>query len=191
MNRNPTKNNFRPASLRGTGTARTVLLRMAADQERADRIKALKQSRPDLTWKAIADHVGVTERAASDWQKKGGMEYANAKKLATLFEVETDYIWRGPTSSTPTPFVEPAELDLQAEVRELHRKLDAITEALERAFVGRTDQGGDIITRLDLLLKTLANQAPDELQSAYREILQPEAPLAPPGAPARPVPDAT
>jgi hypothetical protein len=91
----PRKHNHRPASLRGSGGARTVLLRMAADQERAERIRALKQERPDLTWRRIADHVGVTERSATDWQRKGGMEYDNAKKLAELFEVDVDYIWRG------------------------------------------------------------------------------------------------
>jgi hypothetical protein len=78
-----------------------LLLRMAADQERADRIRALKLDRPDLTWRRIADHVGVTERSAADWQVKGGIDYANAEKLAQLFEVEVDYIWRGPVSNTP------------------------------------------------------------------------------------------
>jgi hypothetical protein len=77
---------------------------MAADQERAERIRALKQERPDLTWRRIADHVGVSERSATDWQRKGGMEYDNAKKLAELFEVDVDYIWRGTESATPEPF---------------------------------------------------------------------------------------
>lgn len=79
---------------------------MAADQERADRIRALKKGRPDLTWRRIADYVGVTERSATDWQTKGGMEYANAEKLAELFEVDVDYIWRGPSESerAPSPF---------------------------------------------------------------------------------------
>lgn len=95
------KDRYRPGSLRDTRSARTVLLRMAADQERADRIRALKLDRPDLTWRRIADHVGVSERAASDWQKKGGIEYANAEKLAALFEVDVDYIWRGTETNTP------------------------------------------------------------------------------------------
>lgn len=69
-----------------------MLLRMAADQERADRIRALKQARPDLTWRRIADAVGVTERSATDWQVKGGISYENAKKLADVFEVDVDYV---------------------------------------------------------------------------------------------------
>lgn len=48
---------------------------MAADQERADRIRALKQGRPDLTWRRIADHVGVTERSATDWQTRRPARY--------------------------------------------------------------------------------------------------------------------
>jgi hypothetical protein len=103
MNHNPAKKHFSHASLRTPGSARTVLLRMAADQERADRIRALKAERPDLTWRRIADYVGVSERAASDWQKKGGIEYDNAKKLAEVFEVDVDYIWRGPSEADRAP----------------------------------------------------------------------------------------
>ena len=95
------KKSFSAASLRQPRSARTVLLRMAADQERADRIRALKQARPDLTWRRIGDYVGVSERAAINWQKDGGMDYDNAKKLAELLEVDVDYIWRGTETSTP------------------------------------------------------------------------------------------
>jgi transcriptional regulator with XRE-family HTH domain len=97
---------------------------MAADQERADRIRALKQARPDLTWRRIADAVGVTERSATDWQKKGGIDYDNAKKLAEVFEVEVDYIWRGPSADerAPSPFAgQDAVMD----------RLDAIDAQLE------------------------------------------------------------
>lgn len=106
MRSSPQRKHPRPASLRTSRGARSVLLRMAADQERADRIRALKQARPDLTWRRIADHVGVTERSAADWQTKGGIEYANAEKLAELLEVDVDYIWRGPADEdrAPSPF---------------------------------------------------------------------------------------
>lgn len=97
----PAKRNIRPASLPRHEAARTVLTRMAADQERAERIRALKQQRPDLTWRRIADHVGVTERSATDWQRKGGIEYDNAKRLAELFEVDIDYLWRGAPEAPP------------------------------------------------------------------------------------------
>lgn len=96
---------------------------MAADQERADRIRALKQERPDLTWRRIADHVGVSERAATDWQKKGGIEYSNAEKLAQLFEVDVDYIWRGTNNGTPSPF---------AGQDDIADRLDSIDQRLAR-----------------------------------------------------------
>lgn len=106
---------------------------MAADQERADRIRALKQERPDLTWRRIADHVGVTERSATDWQRKGGMEYDNAKKLAELFEVDVDYIWRGAPQQAPDMFppANPLEGELGDVLAEIKAQLARQTEVLE------------------------------------------------------------
>lgn len=177
MNHKTTTHNFRPASLRGTGSARTVLLRMAADQERADRIRALKQDRPDLTWRRIADHVGVSERAATDWQKKGGIEYDNAKKLAAIFKVDVDYIWRGDPQQAPDMFP-PADADermatMEARLMEqaeiirglleqqngLLARQSSILERIERvqageeAAVGRlesaTQRADEVVHRLD------------------------------------------
>jgi hypothetical protein len=110
---------------------------MAADQERAERIRALKQARPDLTWRRIADHVGVTERSATDWQKKGGIEFENAKKLAALFEVDVDYIWRGTESDTPSPFAGQDQTADQLErvealLRQQNELLDRQSAVLER-----------------------------------------------------------
>lgn len=48
--------------------------------------------------------MGVTERSATDWQTKGGISYENAKRLAKLFEVDVDYVWRGTENETPDPF---------------------------------------------------------------------------------------
>lgn len=170
MNRNPMNNNFRPASLRRTGTARTVLLRMAADQERADRIRALKLARPDLTWRRIADHVGVSERAASDWQKKGGIEYANAKKLAQLFEVDVDYIWRG-TETAPDMFppanpVDALEGVLADVLREIKDQLAEQTKVL--------DEIKDYARRVETMLgeqRDLKAET-DEVQRLARELIE-------------------
>lgn len=88
-----------PATQTRRRSPRTVLLRMAADQDRAARIKELKDSRPDLTWQAIADFVGVTMRAAQAWAEKGEIAYSNAEKLAELFEVDVKSITRAPQTS--------------------------------------------------------------------------------------------
>lgn len=113
---------FVSASSSRRRNARTVLLRMARDQERADRIRALKQEHPETTWQAIADHCRVSLRAAQMWQEKGGIEYDNAQKLAELWKVETDYIWRG----------EPVTPPLMENLRGDGQQLDRIEALLER-----------------------------------------------------------
>lgn len=83
-------------------TAHTLLLRMAADEDRAKRIYALKERSPGLTWQQIADHTGVSLRAAQAWAETGEIAYSNAKKLAELFDgVDVDYVMRG--SREPSP----------------------------------------------------------------------------------------
>jgi hypothetical protein len=128
---------------------------MAADEERAERIRALKQGRPDLTWRRIADHVGVTERSATDWQKKGGIEYDNAKKLAELFEVDVDYVWRGVESDTPSPF---AGQDDTAD------RLDRIEERLTR-IEDMLTSGTDLVDRLARLEELMLGGL-DQLEEA-------------------------
>lgn len=91
-----TTKKFSRASLRQHEAMRSVLQRMAEDQARAERIRALKEGRPDLTWEKIADHVGVKERSVHNWGATGGIKYENAEKLAELFGVAVDYVWRGP-----------------------------------------------------------------------------------------------
>jgi hypothetical protein len=94
------------ASLRRQHSPRTVLIRMAADQARADRIRALKEEHPELTWARIADDVGVKERSAIEWQSTGGISYDNAIKLARVFDVDTEWLFRGKgeTPSTASPW---------------------------------------------------------------------------------------
>lgn len=86
---------FVNSALRQPRSARTVLLRMARDQARAERIDQLKQGRPDLTWQAIADYLGVTVRAAQAWRETGAISYVNARKLADLFEVDVLWLLQG------------------------------------------------------------------------------------------------
>lgn len=130
--------NLKKNSLRRSGGARTVLLRMAADQERADRIRALKESRPDLTWRRIGDHVGVSERSAFEWGKKGGIEYENAKRLAELFDVDADYIWRGAGITAPDLFGADGDddQDVAAQLSEIRTLLVENNRLLKALAVG-------------------------------------------------------
>jgi hypothetical protein len=103
-----TKKKFVPGSLRGQRSPHTLLLRMAADQDRADRIREtwLERKAEDpktYTWARIAAFVGRTERAAQEWQKTGGIDYDNAVKLAEYLNVDFDWLWRGPKEDEQTP----------------------------------------------------------------------------------------
>lgn len=148
------KISFSRGSLRDTRSARTVLLRMAADQDRAERIRSLKQARPDLTWRRIADFVGVTERAAADWQKKGGIDYANAEKLAEILEVDVDYIWRGPQNNgTPDLFPDATIED----------RLDR----MERRLMNLLEQQNELLARQSEILEKI-EAAMDEESVAGR-----------------------
>lgn len=110
-------------SLRGHRDAHTVLLRMALDEERAKRIRQLKEDRPDLTWAQIAEAVGVKERSAIDWQKTGGISYENCKKLAKLFKVDRDWLWAGTEQGTPDLM---GALGDQTQLDRIEAKLDEL-----------------------------------------------------------------
>lgn len=116
-------NNFAIGSSRQPRTARTVLLRMAADQDRADRIRTLKTEHPEYTWQVIADRVGVSLRAAQSWQETGGIAYENAKKLAELWDEDLDYIMRGVRRGAGDLM---GALNSETRDDRLERKLDAL-----------------------------------------------------------------
>ena len=111
MKQPPMKQNFKPGSLQRPRTARTVLLRMAADETRAERIRELYEEAKAIdprrvTWRRLGDHVGVSERAAHAWSTTGGIDFEHVPKIAEFFAeyrpgVDTDYIWRGPRPRKP------------------------------------------------------------------------------------------
>jgi hypothetical protein len=160
---------------------------MAAEQERGDRIRALKLSRPDLTWRRIADYVGVTERSATDWQKTGGIDYDNAKKLAKLFEVDLDFLWRGPVEEerAPSPFAGQDALadrfdELQRQVtdqleeharkvEELLARQSTILARIEEA-IGPHTQAAERIEAAVAQQQTIKNET-DELLPLIRDLL--------------------
>lgn len=121
MSTSPTTQNLTRASLRRNRTPHTVLLRMAQDEARAERIRHWKQDHPELTWSAIAEKIGVTERSAIEWQATGAISYENAKKLAKLMAADVDWLWRGDKGATP---------DLPAALN--GTQLDRIEERLAR-----------------------------------------------------------
>lgn len=120
------KQRLTSTSLRGRQDAHTVLLRMALEEERAARVRELKNQRPDLTWGRIAEHVGISERSVLQWQKTGGMSYTHAKKFAKLMDVSVDYVWSG--TGDPPGTATPIDLDGDDQLDRIERKLDMLLE---------------------------------------------------------------
>lgn len=85
MSQDLMKTNFMKPSLWGADAPRTVLLRMAANKERADRLRLLKAETPGVTWRQVAEHCAVVERSVYGWLRSGAMEYENAVKAAEFF----------------------------------------------------------------------------------------------------------
>ncbi len=150
------------ASLRASGTAHTVLLRMAADEARAQRIRDLKAEHPDVTWKEIADYVGVSERSAHTWRATGAMSRGNATKLAVFFrehgaDIDPDYIWRG--ERPPTPNLMHVLDNGDDQLDRIERKLDALV----RFFAGleSAEDQDAAIAALRNLAAVVTAEAPD------------------------------
>lgn len=155
MNQPLKKNRFNRASLRGSGSAHTVLLRMAADEARAERVRQLYADRkaedPRFTWRKIADHVGVSERAAHAWGKTGGIDPENLKKLAEILNTSEDYIWRGRRVETP---------DMVAVMNgDSAGRLAAIEQRLDQLEIAVDDQNGLLARQSGILERIEAGQA--------------------------------
>ena len=143
-----TKKDFAPGSLRRPRSARTLLLRMAADEARAQRFRETYEQRKaenprEYTWRRLADHVDVSERAAQDWAKTGGIEYDNAKKAAEFWGVDFDWLWRGPKEGeqTPDPFSDTASRgqvddgfdEFRQYVRDIRRDISDVAQREDNA----------------------------------------------------------
>lgn len=186
MSQGIAKGNLIRASSKLTRSPRTVLLRMAADQERADRIRQIKQDNPGLKWRHIADHVGVELRSAQMWQETGAISYENAKKLAELVDVSVDWIMRGTPSSTPSPFPEPtleSELgnvlqEIKAQLAEQTRVLDEIKDYARRVEQMLSEQRDlkDETDELVPLMRAVLDGRPLEGEAARGEARESPAP---------------
>ena len=110
---------------------------MAEDQERGERLRALKDAHPSVRWGQLADAVGVRERSVLNWAAGKGIEYENAVKAAVFFrelgeDIDDDYIWRGARTDTPSPFAQTdALLDRIAAVEDLVKQLLHERESLK------------------------------------------------------------
>jgi hypothetical protein len=195
MSQDLTKKKFVPGSLRGPRTARTLLLRMAADDARAQRIRDTYEQRKaenprEYTWRRLADHVGISERAVQDWPKTGGVDYNHAKRAAEFWNVDFDWLWRGPKEGTPDPFAGAARADqvddgfdeFRQYVRDIRRDIAENRQLLEEARSER-QRVADLVERQEGILRrieALASGLPtDDALEAFRiEIERAEARVA-------------
>lgn len=109
-------------------TARSVRLLLLMEQKQkaeiGQRIKELRKNSAE-TNRSIAEFVGVSERTVAGWIAGEGISYANAEKVAELFGVDVDWIWRG-RSKGETP-------DLMGRLSEAPPdRLEAIEQRLAR-----------------------------------------------------------
>lgn len=155
------KRNLSPASLRQPGGARTVLLRMAADEERAARIRQLKLDNPGVTWGSIAEAIGVKERSAVEWARTGGISYTNAKKLAAYFDRDIDWLWRGEEPSAPNLL---AQMEDKARIDDLENTVTTDIAGVAAEFRGyveemlrRIDRNADMLDRQFEVLTGIMN----------------------------------
>jgi transcriptional regulator with XRE-family HTH domain len=135
---------------------------MAEDEGRAQRIAELKEAHPRLTWRKIADAVGVSERAATQWQRTGALKPENAEALAKLFGVDFDYVWVGPRPDTPDLFV-----DRRASEDRIARMETRVEEYATR-FDRLLDAQSDLLERILLILERVEAKLGQDEQAAER-----------------------
>lgn len=133
------KKKLATTSLKPRRSPHTVLLRMAADIERAERIRSIKAARPDLTWPQVAEAVGVTERSVASWAQTGQVSYPNAKKLAAFLKVDLDWLWKGPRES-PDLIAALSTSATQSRLDRIEGKLDLILASMLEQELEDDDQ---------------------------------------------------
>lgn len=109
----------------------TVALHWAMDQtqlrEISARVRGLKEASRE-TNRSIADYCDVTERTIAGWlspTEPKPMTWEHAEKVAELFDVDVDWLWRG-REKGPTPDMLAALNGSQEQLDRMEAKLDEI-----------------------------------------------------------------
>lgn len=127
-------------TLQGRPKTRKVLRHLMEKQqavEIGERVRELRENSEE-TNRSIADYCNVGERTVAGWVAGDGISYKNAKKVAELFAVSIDWLWRGrepgPTPDLMGTFGEAAS---SSEVADLRKQLDRIEEHLSLLLADR------------------------------------------------------
>lgn len=127
------------------------VLRYLMDQQQAveigERVRELRENSAE-TNRSIADYTGVGERSVAAWVAGDGISYKNAKKVAELFEVDIDWLWRGRERQGTPDLMEAlspgADSKLAEEVAQLRAEVAELTalfrEVSDRGLSAQTEQ---------------------------------------------------
>lgn len=100
------------------------------EQQKAEigsRLRDLRDNSPE-TNRSIADYTDVSERTVAAWAgAEQGMTYDHAQKVAKLFGVDIDWLWRGrEPGPAPDPFA--TESASGSDLARIEKKLDQVLE---------------------------------------------------------------
>lgn len=120
--------------------------------EIGERIRELRNNSEETNG-SVADYCNVRERTVAGWVAGEGISYKNAKRVAELFQVDIDWLWRGRRSSPLDALSAPVS---QAELDERLGWIESALEALlsdrgvehaappsERVHLQRTGSSGE------------------------------------------------
>lgn len=142
------------------------LMEQRQKQEIGERIKELRENSAE-TNRSIADYCDVGERSVAAWVAGEGIAYENAQKVAELFKVDVDYIWRGGTSSSGA-VLGFREEDVARSIR-TEAKLDAVLQHLGVDYLTETaPQGDQLGAKLSKAKAAAAKARPAPRQSKPR-----------------------
>ena len=132
----------------------TLLQQALMDQQQkievGKRIWELRENSAETNG-SIAAHCGVNERTVAGWVAGNGLRYENAEKVAELFGVDVDSIWRGPKPETP---------DLMGVLSSPEGKLDLILQ----------NQGSILHALMELSAAVAEIQAPAPIDQPRRKM---------------------
>ena len=112
--------------------ARSTFERQMADHARGELLRQLRSER-SLSQEDVAHALGVTTKTYGDWERGGGIQPANARKVARYFKVKpgtliTPEIPPAPSPNGDGPHLSP---ELQEQLDRIEEKLDEILRRLD------------------------------------------------------------
>lgn len=151
MNTSHAHKKFAPGTSRGPRKAATLLAQMA-DLERGERIRQLREQH-HLTQPAVADKVHVTLRAYQGWEAGGGIQWANAKRLAKALGTSPDFIMSGQPHETPDLSLAPSQLEQQ--MRDLTQAVRLLEEQTRLLRAEAATRDAEVLMQIAEVRRTI------------------------------------